>query len=215
MSDGQMLESGGMIYISAKSGDEELILKTGTKMEIKFASGKKLSDMQIFSGVEQKDQINWLSEEAMKKAMARKRITKGDFREEYKGYDEKSIEKLVYIDDMILSTGSLGWINCDRFSEATNKTEFAVEMDTSLKPVIRLVFKDINSVMSAKHLKGNKFIVSNVPAGKKATLIAFSLINDEPFFASKEIIIGMEDKENLEMLKTTLTLLQEDIRKLN
>ena len=55
----------------------------------------------------------------------------------------------------------------------------------------------------------------NVPVGLKATLVTFSLVNGVPYYAAKDIMIRKGQAENMELFKTTLTALKEDLKKLN
>ncbi len=58
-SDGKIIETGGMLHLSATAGNENCILKQGEKLEIGFPYSKKKDDMILFSGEQKNDQINW------------------------------------------------------------------------------------------------------------------------------------------------------------
>ncbi|MES2544674.1 MAG: energy transducer TonB [Bacteroidota bacterium] len=63
-SNGKLLESGGMINITASSNNEECKLKEGKTIEIEFPTKKEKEGMQVFSGIRKKDgEINWILDE--------------------------------------------------------------------------------------------------------------------------------------------------------
>jgi hypothetical protein len=64
VSNDQLIESGGTIYMEANLKGKQVQLKKGKNFEIKFPTKgkKKKEDMELFTGEKQKDgQINWLS----------------------------------------------------------------------------------------------------------------------------------------------------------
>ena len=59
-SNGNLLETAGMIYITASANNENCILKQEQKIEISFPAKKKKDDMQLYTGNWKSDyQINW------------------------------------------------------------------------------------------------------------------------------------------------------------
>lgn len=58
-SDGQLLETGGMIYVDAFSQNKEVNLKTDTFFDIKFPFEKKKKDMILFDGKSKNRNIVW------------------------------------------------------------------------------------------------------------------------------------------------------------
>jgi hypothetical protein len=229
MSDKAMLESAGMIHIEATTtAGKKLKLKKGAAMDIEFAAGKKIEGMELFRGEEKDGMVNWVPEAQPN------RIKSVSLQPEYKTVRKRVTEKrwmgLVNVsevqsrvvevrynalDKMILSSANLGWINCDRFMKNGNITDLWVDMDTEFKPTVRLVFKNINSVMPAYFNANDKMFFPNVPVGQTATLVAFSMVNEEPYFVTKEIKISANQKVNLEMMKTTVEALQLELQKLN
>ncbi|TDP00167.1 energy transducer TonB [Flavobacterium sp. 245] len=58
-SNGKLLETGGMLHITATSNNEKCDLKKGKNIEIAFPKKSNKDGMQLFNGNWQKDQINW------------------------------------------------------------------------------------------------------------------------------------------------------------
>jgi len=232
MSNGIMLESGGMIYVKASSKGEELQLKKGSEMTIGFASKINPSGMKTFYGYPQKDKsIDWNTNAEVSTIKSKndgelewieyiisytekgeniKDTVYGDLKKYPKRVltegEKKALEdakKTIALENTFLKATKLGWINCDRFSEAENKTDLIVNIDRKYNAEIRLVFKDINSIMSTYNIN-DKLVIKSIPVGQKATLMAFSCVNDEVYFVAKEIVIGKNNLEELSMNKTTV-----------
>ncbi|MEM8887352.1 MAG: OmpA family protein, partial [Bacteroidota bacterium] len=55
-----------------------------------------------------------------------------------------------------ITSGRLGWINCDRFrGDMRPKTEVLAKMEDERPMIINFIFKNINSVMGARGVQGN------------------------------------------------------------
>lgn len=218
MSDKSLLETGGMIYITAKSSGEELSLNSGSRMTIEFAGNKK-TDMSVFNGEVKNNIINWKKPVQAKSGIAYKdnggRALTREQNNELKANDSVNQPKSKQIDNITMTSNQLGWINCDRFYLIKDRTKLTIEIETLHKPVIRIIFKDINSVMAVNYYDIKKIITDDIPIGQKVTLIAFDLVNDIPYYASKEITIGKDMTEKLKLVKTTMSAIQQSFQKLD
>ncbi len=228
MSGKDLLVSGGMINITAACSKEELTLKKGSEIEIEFA-GKKIDGMKTFSGQEQNGQINWVqqnpSSESAPVSISGKVGTRKDIRSDQGDYsdirgnsyimDTTTVREYNAMDKMILKSSGLGWINCDHFYNSKNKTDLIVNVDTTLLPMVRLVFKNINAIMPAYLKKDGKMVLNNIPVGQKVTLIAFSVVNYVPWFVSKDILVSPNQTENLVLVQTNMDELKKNLKKLD
>lgn len=113
------------------------------------------------------------------------------------------------LDEYLIQSGELGWINCDRFYEVENKGNMLVNLDTAMRPVVRLVFEDINSVMPGMYNGDTDFSFNNIPTGYKATLVAYTLKNDQPYLAMKKVTIDPKKKIKLRMEEVSMAELKE------
>jgi hypothetical protein len=221
MSNKNILETGGMIYISAYSSGEKLKLKKGVKIEIEFPT-RNMENMGIFLGQLQNSHLNWIQqiEDPRYTVSEGNKPVRRVVNEEYYGFekygnDSNTVAALRKMDNIILNSNELGWINCDRFLKFNNKTNMIVEMDTTFKPIVRLIFKDINAIMPGYQNIGQQIAFNDIPVGQRATLVAFSLVNNEPYFVSKDILISKDQKENMKLIKTTMSMLNDNLKKLN
>jgi hypothetical protein len=208
-------------------------LKKGAEMTVEMASKNNLSDMQAFYGYPKKDKtIDWNTNEDLALEedefgetnwvsytiyMSEGTVldTVLDKKERVFKRDSMSNEKLSVLDKTILKTARLGWINCDRFYEVTDKTDLLVNIDLKYKPEIRLVFKDINSIMGGHWNEKKQFVFDNLPVGQKATLLAFSYTENETYVVMKDIVIDKNEAIGLELSKTTLEEFKTALRQLN
>ena len=70
-SDGNQLETGGMLFLEALKDNKELQLKPGSSIEYIFSSGgSKKKDMQLFLGEENKDGVDWTLDNITHKSSA-------------------------------------------------------------------------------------------------------------------------------------------------
>lgn len=222
MSDGRLLETGGMIYISATAKGQKLKLRPDAQMEIDFGKGATQPGMGVFLGKEQDGQVNWQLQKPLAGAKTQAdgapqrgrregRLVETDLTEGASAL--KPEERKV--DRFLLRTNRLGWINCDRFYLFENKSDLWVGVDKLFRPVVRLVFKDINAVMAASYANDSTVVFRQVPVGLTATLVAFSLVNGEYFFVSRELVLTNNQRENLELVKTALTAMKKELRRLD
>jgi hypothetical protein len=68
---------------------------------------------------------------------------------------------------------NLGWINCDRFSDYKDKSDFIINLPAGLKAVdfvSQLAFVNIRSVMPGK-IFGNKIGFQNIPVNMPVYLV--------------------------------------------
>lgn len=118
----------------------------------------------------------------------------------YAYYYDKDIYQMT--DGNLLTTGNLGWINCDRFYNIEQKTELLVNCNRKETICYRLVFTEIRSVMPAYQYdaKGN-FLFDGVPAGQQATLVAFYISKDkkDALFGYKNITLGTSKNESVDL----------------
>jgi len=193
MSNGKLLETGGMVYINATSQNSKVYLDKNSYYQIEFPTKNKKSDMGIFHGDTTNHNINWQQ-------------ASSNFRS-----DMAYIENQKELNKYIFNSTELGWINCDRFQNVTNKTDLFVNLADTNGVSFCLVFKNINAVMNISSKdKGIEF--SNVPVGETATIVAFKKNSSETFFASKTITIQKKQTETLTLEKMTDKEFQERIK---
>ncbi len=120
-------------------------------------------------------------------------------------YQESEVEKAVNFYEM--TAGKLGWINCDRFYDVKNTSPLIVRVNSADEMVVRLVFRNINSVMPAYANSNHKdqYEATGIPTGEKVLLLAYSVKDENAILGYKEITIGENRIENIALNTLTKT----------
>jgi TonB family protein len=91
-SDNLLLETGGMIHITAVSDNENCKIKDGQKIEIGFPAKSKKEGMQLFTGEWNENRVNWQA--ASNSTDLNKIFEKVDVQPQFPGGDKKMMEYL-------------------------------------------------------------------------------------------------------------------------
>ena len=220
---GKMLETGCSFYIEAKLNGEKLRLKKGENYTVKMPFKASFPDMFTYYGGKKDGIIDWevnLKERAIANGnIPQQEVTKVQeivVNEE----DEYMNERVQQSNNMLdspyeeeavdfyeLSAGKLGWINCDRFYEAKHTSTLAIRVDSDKAMVVRLVFRDINSVMpcysNSNHL--DQYEATGIPTGEKVLVLAYSVKDDTAILGYKEITVGENKTEFITLNNLTKT----------
>lgn len=178
-SGGKLLESGGMIYISATyNGEQAYFSDKVWAYEISFPTSDKKSDMGIFYADSIAGPANWIP--AANSILS----------------DMTYIENQKTLDAYIFNATEMGWINCDHFMlDKVKLTDVFVDMTTDTTGIsFALVFKDINSAMASGSGHG-EIQFHNVPIGYEVTLIAFRKTGETYSYFSKDLTVAKNHRE--------------------
>jgi hypothetical protein len=209
-SDGQLLESGGEICISAFLNGDTLRLARRKNILIQLPTSTRENDMQLFTGSYNSGSFNWTP---LTTITATNPLTN-------QTWVTDSLPTSYYdASKYIFSVTKLGWINCDRFYSIPNKTTIEVQL-TNIGDMAHteayLVFKDINSVASFhEHSSAGQFISNDIPVGESVTIVAFSLKEGKQYFVMKEITITENLLVNMNLAETSENALRSALESLN
>ncbi len=106
--------------------------------------------------------------------------------------DTAMVNRFVEIENAqqyIMRTQNLGWINCDRFLNLQNTTDFVV-WNNKPDADIRLVFKNFRSIMAAWSNSEKKAHFAGVPVGQPVFIVATSPENGQFNISVTETIIA-------------------------
>lgn len=86
---------------------------------------------------------------------------------------------------------NLGWINCDRFTDVPpeQKVDFAVELPEDPHVDIKLVFTDMNSIMSGSR-EGDRIVFRNVPRGSHVQVVGLRINKQQSGFGIRHTVIS-------------------------
>ncbi|MGL4596845.1 MAG: hypothetical protein ACRCYO_04920 [Bacteroidia bacterium] len=240
-SDQRMLESGGTIHIEAWCANRKLLLRPGKKIKLHFPKKKNqdASGMQLFAGREDKNGlVNWLpvsSDGAMGTLdrvsngfiinnIAKEAVYEEDNEERYSEGDSERYQPTIQqlqadsLDRISMESSNLNWINCDRFYDSpAEKVELFVRTNTTDANMrTRLIFKDISCVMPGYASNSNvEFRFQNIPKGSKAFLLSFYRIGQQVAYAMREITIGDNKTEIMDLKLISLDQFRQKMEGLN
>lgn len=206
-SNDRMLETGGAFYIEVKLNGELLKLRKGENYTVQMSAEKTLPDMFTYYGNIKDGIVNWeidKNEPVLVNGNTPVNTNPQVVMIEDEYGDPVIMEELWSEDEgdesfYELTAGKLGWINCDRFYEVKNTSVLAVQVDTKEPVVVRMVFRDINSVMPCYATSNHKdqYEANGIPTGEKVLLLAYSVKGDNVVLGYKEIVIGENKVENI------------------
>jgi hypothetical protein len=238
-SGGKMLNSGGTIHLDANSNGKQARVASGKHLDLEFPHGETISEnMEVFNGrVDRQGNFDWVPEgSSVSMTETREEFYINDVRvteEEYyariqawknrkAAYErEQAIAEQVAsnnkaMDAYLLESDRLGWINCDEFMDVENTTEVIVMVDTTLRPSVRMVFDDINSVMNGRYdSRSGTVSFSGVPVGRAVRLVGYSILEDVPYVANAAVTIQPKLKKSLVLSQTTKAGMEAELASLN
>lgn len=217
MSGSNILETGGTVHVVAFCGNEEAQLADGMQMTLAFPYKQYKEGMQTFNGFEEGGNLDWVaSGEPVDAPISEEDIYYDPETEQY----YSNIGDVYFqvnkneagIDSYLLSSGSLGWINCDRFyDDPTEKMEIVVSVDTALHPSVRLVFKNIQSVMSGYADENGKIRFEGIPQGSEVSLVAYSIVDNKPYMALRNISVTANSEEKITLTETSKKWMEREL----
>lgn len=182
MFNGKALQTGGMINISATCNNRNLVLGNDAVITVKFPVKKYVPGMKLFTGTLRTGIVNW----------------------EETNVPNSSTSQNYYM----IKVTKAGWENCATTIDGPNTGSLIVTVDTAYKQDVRLVLKDLNTVITGEYINNKTVAFKNLPLGQHAYIISYCYRSDIPAYSSKEITISTSGKETLELQETTYKDLQ-------
>ena len=228
-SNGQMIETGGTIYLDAvdEISKKKVSINQGEGIGIDFTIGKDNPEMQIFvKDPRSSGSINWILPPkptytkrfrvtfSSYDVQSGKRITKvfnsekewDEFKRQLELEAEKKRKeyevKVATRKSMEgkLSVLELGFINCDRFyNEPMQPLQLTADPENPAE--YYLIFKDVRGVMKGR-ISDGKVQFGSVPRFKQCTLIAVSISEDSTYFYKDSFEIGAEKPKAVQLTLT-------------
>jgi hypothetical protein len=226
---GKLLVSGGAYYINLKSDGQQLKLKPGKSLSVKFPKLSK-DPMTLFAGYH--DTLGEMQWSQRKQTFRPNNADQAwrDTRNVMVQYDgdvleidtlakrkpkvktEKEKQKEQAYDKLYaaMEIQSLGWINCDRFYKIPDKTNVSFKFDPREGIVfasIYLIFDEINSVAQTYYGAMENGSANpgfqDMPLGAKVRLVAFSLKDNKMMAHSSTLTIGKNETVYISMKETS------------
>jgi hypothetical protein len=244
VSDGRILESFGMVYLRATSDGRELKIRDQGSITVSIQNRREGYRGELFYGEEVDRSLNWeyagvipdttVVEETimpLSNTIASVKRTTYKFVNGLREFVSDTVftikyqccqDSVVGMDEAIyiprayeFEVTKLGWINCDRFIDISDKVDLEIELKGFSQPIGYIVFGDINSVMEILFDEKGKATPKSLPTGFTADLIVIDKIKDNLVWTKQNLKIGTENKLTLETRKISADELKGELRKLD
>jgi hypothetical protein len=176
-SNGNMLVSGGEIFIRIKKDGQEIQLAPNAKIYLRYTDQPVNPLMKLFFGNDATPgRFNWLPNT-----------------DTLNNYIGTNIQNQVYE----ILTNHIHWINVDYFYDTVNSVRSTVSAQlpsnyTNANTTAFLVFKDFRSVLGMYgDVTERRFTTGKVPNGKAAIVIAISKQGNDYFLGKETITTGI------------------------
>jgi hypothetical protein len=134
----KLLETGGMVFIQATSGNKILKIKENENMKISFSvKGKYKEGMKLFEGAYSDGIILWgdpISELTLPNTSKEDSILTED------GLSKEVIDDKLFLDQYIFYINKFAWFNSDIYNKGGNKTDVLFSQIDELKPTYYILF---------------------------------------------------------------------------
>jgi hypothetical protein len=200
ISKGELLTSGGVVFINAKQNGVSVSLVSNKFVSIKYKMRPVETGMRFFDGGRpDRFKFDW---------------SLINNREIGTWQDSSATAPSGYQ----IFTDRFGWINCDKFNNATNLTSnLTVVLPDSFSnrnTSIFLIFKDILSVVKLSgDPQARKFTIpksyKGVPVGKQITIVAYGIVKEKTYFATQDLTIAQANALAIKPVAVNI----EDIKK--
>jgi len=235
VSNGRLLESGGTVLLEAHCRNCPGTVAPGKTIDLSFPrDGEAKEGMETFIGrVDRAGNFNWEQDRRSANGGTETRYRyyindrqvsreeymalKAEFeqREQVRENLEAVAANSTALDAYLLKSSELGWINCDRFYEAEAVTDMIVQVDTALRPSVRLVFDNINAVMAGNYdARSGQVRFSGIPVGERVRVVGYSIVNEVPYMASQPTVVRINSSETLRLQETTRSGMEQQLASL-
>ncbi len=226
VSNGRLLESYGMVNLAATVEGKELKIKDNNSITVIIPNKKQGLGGELFYGVQTDSLLNWDQEgpkadsitviETIVPLIDGQFVVRRTTSNSIMGYDSTSTEQANYVPKSYeFEVSNLGWINCDRFIDFSNKTSIAIYLKKHSQPIAYMVFVDINSIMDFYFNNKGVATIDNLPSGYPVKLIVIDKIENDYMWADQNLILGSQTKINIETRKIKIEDLKNNLKKLD
>jgi hypothetical protein len=198
-SNGQLLVSGGEIFIGATANGQTLVLNDSTSILITLPSDSVNAGMTLFTGSDS-SQFNW---NVIPNVVQTNNQQFSDT-----SWANDTIPYFYYDPSKYIFTiTQLGWINCDLFYNTPNTTSINITCSGIVDAVnmrAYLVYKNINSVAQLwSNSTPGIFTQSNVPNGEPISIAVFCLKDGKEYLGIKEVTVSTNLSTTVELVESS------------
>ncbi|WP_166960232.1 energy transducer TonB [Yeosuana marina] len=140
-------------------------------------------------------------------------IVNMSFEDRLKSKDSFNIS-VSEVNNYILRSSNLGWINCDRFVNSSNNIKYLLKINDYRGTTVNMVFKSISGVIPSRKING-EFYFKNVPNAQEIVLIAIKKDNGKLYFDIVETQTQTKPSLEFDFKEVTVEELKRELEKLN
>ncbi len=118
------------------------------------------------------------------------------------------------VNNYILRSSNLGWINCDRYVNNRNNIKYLLKTNGYRGTTVNMVFKSLSGVIPSRKLNG-EFYFKNVPNDEEIVLIAVKKDNGKLYFDIVETKTQPKPSLQFDFKEVTVDDLKLELEKLN
>ena len=234
-SDGGLLQTSGMIHLTASSHGKEVELDPKRPVKIHFNKITEAHPMRTYLGKKDSMVIDWELDTANRadtlyfSTSERSTVTLGYTQ------DTTVIDSLIYGivardtfltgrvrsappvpgDFYELHTTKLGWINCDFFIFSKDNLDLFIEGTDPSTTRNYLVFKNYRSIMPGWVTEAGKIMFQNIPIDSEVIVFSIKKIGKDYFLASKALMANKNQLSiNLKYQASSLAKIQKELKKI-
>lgn len=177
ISNGEIIETGGMIYLNATSNNKKLEIVKGKNITIEFKTSYN-TNMKVFYGeTDPSGNINWNTQTTGKPIDNSPRV-----------------DTIPYSPELhnILTSNTLGWINCDKFLSFPETSDIYVKNQDGIDTNVfcGLILKKYNSIIPSTFTNNNVVKFHPVPLNEEATIILISFKENKYSYGFKDVVLN-------------------------
>lgn len=234
-SNGGLLQTSGMIHLTASSHGKEVELDPKRPVKIHFNKITEAHPMRTYLGKKDSTVINWELDTANRAdTLFFSTSVVSSVMLSY-GQDTTVIDSLIYGivardtfltgrvrstppvpgDFYELHTTKLGWINCDFFIFSKDNLNLYIEGANPITTHNYLVFKNYRSIMPGWEMEAGKMVFRNIPADSEVIVFSVKKIDKDYFLASKTLVANKHQLSvNLKYRASSLSEIEKELKKI-
>lgn len=117
------------------------------------------------------------------------------------------------VSNYVFSTSQLGWINCDRFTNGTNRVKYKLKVKNNDGTKVSMVFKSLNSILPSRYLEGFDF--GYVPKDEDVVIVAIKMKEDKLYLDIIDAKTETNPDLEFNFKEVSIQELKDELRKLN
>jgi hypothetical protein len=206
VSNGQILTSGGEVYVSVSQNGEPLKLDNNAGFFVTIAAPRGTTDsMTVFTGRDSLGTIVWTTAQAdtVNSNVIVPADSSQDSRDTSAYYQSVGWAIVNRVNAYVVRCTKFGWINCDYFASYPNVCRLTTKCDTIYKTINTKVFFVIPATNSAGNFYVDSnfdFFCSTLPNHTNLTLVAINYHDKKYYVAIKKHKINCDGGSNISEL---------------